>query len=247
MKKYRHIFFDVDGTLTRSKSPMKADMKHLLTSLIKSGCDVVAVSGADHNQMRKQVGGLKLYWKQNVYFLAQNGNNAFGKGGAPLWENVLSKEDKAEIGAHIKAVKAGFAPLFEGADENDLIQDRGSQISLSFLGHNAPLEKKEKFDPDGSRRRAVLEENPLVSGRAEVRIGGTTCLDYFAKGKNKGFNVRQMIEKMRWRPEDCVYVGDALFDGGNDETVKGIIDTHAVDSPEGTASFIKGQMVQSHP
>ncbi len=245
MKKYKHIFFDVDGTLTRSRSPMKKTMERILRSLIKSGRDVIAVSGADLTQMRKQVGGLNLYWKHNVYFLAQNGNYAQDKSTRVLWSNILSPESKSDINNHINTIRVNLTNIFESADESDLIQDRGSQISLSLLGHHAELERKEGFDPDGSRRREILQRFPLISDRVEVRIGGTTCLDYFEKGKNKGFNVKQMIEEMKWNPGDCVYVGDALFEGGNDETVKGIIDTHPVKSPEDTVSFIKNQMVQS--
>lgn len=242
MKTYKHIFFDMDGTLTRSRSPMKADMKKFLISLIKSGRDIIAVSGADFTQIRKQVGGFNLYWKQNIYFLAQNGNHAVGKNAKELWSNALSESDKKNINEHINLIRENIKDILEGANESDLIQDRGSQISFSLLGHNAELNRKEKFDPDGSRRQEILKRFPLVSDSVEVRIGGTTCLDYFEKGKNKGFNVKQMIEKMNWKPEDCVYVGDALFEGGNDESVKGIIDTEEVDSPEDTISFIKKQL-----
>ena len=35
-----------------------------------------------------------------------------------------------------------------------------------------------------------------------------------------------------------MYVGDALFPGGNDETVIGVIPTHPVDSPDATFTFI---------
>lgn len=243
MKKYKHIFFDLDGTLTRSRSLIEPEMKQVLIELMKSGRDVIVVSGADVPQVRKQLGGGAI--ASEVYVLAQNGNKSFGKGGALLWENVLSGGDRVDINAHINMIRTNLRDLFLGTNESDLIQDRGCQISLSFVGHNAELERKERFDPDSSRRKEVLKRFPLISDRIEVRIGGTTCLDYFEKGKNKGFNVKQMIEKIDWKPEDCVYVGDALFEGGNDETVKGVIDTHEVGSPADTASFINDQMVQS--
>ncbi|MDO8561304.1 MAG: HAD-IIB family hydrolase [bacterium] len=245
IKTYKHVFFDMDGTLTRSRSLIEPEMKQDLISLVESGRDVIVVSGADVPQMKKQI--TEELFSSGIYAMSQNGNSAFDKNGTVLWQNVLSAEDKSEINKHINTIRLNLKNLFEGADENDLIQNRGCQISLSFIGHHAELERKEKFDPDSSRRKEVLKQFPLVSNRVEVRIGGTTCLDYFEKGRNKGWNVGQIIKRMDWKPEDCVYVGDALFEGGNDETVKGIMETYAVNSPEDTASFIKDQMAQSRP
>ena len=60
------------------------------------------------------------------------------------------------------------------------------------------------------------------------------------KGKNKGFNVRAFMEHMHWLDEDSVYVGDALFSGGNDETVIGVIPTKAVKDYKETFAYLSG-------
>lgn len=73
----------------------------------------------------------------------------------------------------------------------------------------------------------------------EVQIGGSTCLDYFKKGLNKGANVKKLIEALGWNKDECVYFGDALFPGGNDETVVGIIDTVKVADEVDTAAKLK--------
>ena len=73
----------------------------------------------------------------------------------------------------------------------------------------------------------------------DVVPGGTTCLDFFLRGKNKGYNVLRLIKKEGWLHEDCIYVGDALFPGGNDETVLGVIPTHAVKDPDETFAFVQ--------
>ena len=72
----------------------------------------------------------------------------------------------------------------------------------------------------------------------DVVPGGTTCFDFFLRGKNKGYNVLRLIKKKDWRNTECVYVGDALFPGGNDETVIGVIPTHPVQGPDETFAFI---------
>jgi hypothetical protein len=77
----------------------------------------------------------------------------------------------------------------------------------------------------------------------DVRPGGTTTFDFTIAGKHKGFNIMRLIEKEGWKKEDCVYVGDALFPGGNDETVIDVIATHAVNDPDETFRFIEQSLL----
>ncbi len=45
------------------------------------------------------------------------------------------------------------------------------------------------------------------------------------KGRNKGYNIKRLIEHEGWDASECLYFGDSLFPGGNDETMIGVIDT----------------------
>ena len=230
LSSYRHIFFDLDGTLTRSRTTITKGMKDVLTALRKSGRDVIVVSGAQKSRLDEQGDGFPCV------YLAQNGNHAYIlPGEKELWRDLLSENERAAIMAHIRSIPR----VWKVTDGNDLIEDRGSQISYSLLGHHEELSKKEAFDPDGSRRTELLKRYPLVSVLVEVKIGGTTTLDYFKKGKTKGYNVRRYIDANGWKSEECVYVGDALFPGGNDEAVVGVIDVKQVIGPDETASFIR--------
>lgn len=237
-KKYKHYFFDVDMTLTASKSLISGEMKQRLHELATEK-DVTLVSGATMNQMMSQVTDS---FQKFVTWLSQNGNLAIDDDGAELWKNELTDAEKEEINAHIGQIRNRFGVLLVGTKESDLIQDRGCQVSFSLLGHNADGRKKEMFDPGGLRRQFILEEIPLVSDNVEVKIGGTTCLDYIRKGTNKGANVKRLIERNGWNPDDCIYVGDALFPGGNDESVKGVCATLQVNDRAETLSFINTQL-----
>ncbi len=218
--KYLRLFFDLDNTLTRSRSAITPEMKTLLQSLMY---DIVVISGATVDQIRHQLDGLACYT------LGQNGNHAM-HGDIELWRDELTPEDLAEIDAHI----ASLPRVATVPDENDLTEKRGSQVSYSIYGHHAPVAIKEKVDSDQALRVGLLAQHPLISDRVEVKIGGTTCLDYFKKGRNKGYNVTRLAEYMSWNLDTCLYFGDALFPGGNDETVIGIIDTESVRDPEDT-------------
>jgi len=221
----------MDDTLTRPKSLVTPEMHDALLSLEKSGWDVIVVSGQTEENIRKQTNSLP------VFYLCQNGNHALdAKTGKEFWRYPpLSEKECEEILAHIHSIPRSW-PV---KDENDLVENRGQQISYSLLGHHEDVSKKEKFDPDRSRRKRMLVEHPLVSDAVEVRIGGTTTFDYFRKGMHKGHNVLELIRRKGWVKDECVYVGDALFPGGNDETVIGVIDTHPVKNPTETLEFIR--------
>lgn len=221
-KKYQHLFFDLDNTVTRSRSPISDSMKTLLEKLSKN---IIIISGASVKQIMDQMGGV------SCYTMGQNGNHAV-HGTHTLWEDNLTALEISEIEEHIARLPRSW-PV---PDENDLLENRGSQISLSIYGHHAPVSEKERFDPDQAKRRAMLHAVPLYSDTVEVKIAGTTCLDYFRKGRNKGYNVARLIEHEGWNKDDCIYFGDAIYPGGNDETVYGVIETQGVKDPQDTYS-----------
>jgi hypothetical protein len=48
---------------------------------------------------------------------------------------------------------------------------------------------------------------------------------------------------MQWQKEDCLYIGDALFPGGNDETVVGVIPTQLVKDYHATYTYLSSILV----
>jgi len=239
----KHIFFDLDNTLTPSKSLILPESVPVLKKLCER-VDVVVVSGHGATDIRKH---LTPALQGLYHILGQNGNRAETRDGSVLWNRSLSKKQKGAILAFIAKARAHLNLTVR--DENDIIEDRDSQIAFSLIGHHENHDKKEAFDPGGKKRAALLNEltddvKVLEKAGVEVRIGGTTNLDIFEYGKNKGYNVPAFIEKMRWDKNDCVYIGDALFPGGNDETVIGKIPTHAVKDYHETYDYI-GKLLAS--
>jgi HAD superfamily hydrolase (TIGR01484 family) len=224
----KHLFFDLDDTVTLSRSRIEDEMYVLMKALPH---DLVIISGAQSTQIRTQVGDLP------VYVLGQNGNEAIAPDGTLLWEERLTDEHAMHINEHISRVRA--YTTHEVLNEEDLVEHRGSQISYSLIGHNEHIDKKKAFDPDRVFRQSLLEKEPLISEHVEVKIGGTTCLDYFIKGRHKGFNVKRLIDHMNWNASDAVYYGDALVPGGNDEAVIGVIDTILVQNHRDTYNRLR--------
>lgn len=234
----KHIFFDLDNTLMLSRTAMTPAHRPPFKKLCDSA-DVIVVSGAQESQIKKQIPDSV---GARYFVLAQTGNHATDKDGTELWREALDDGQTKAVVELIETIKKELGLVVKNSD--DLVELRGSQISYSPIGHNEELQKKYAFDPNAEMRKRIIAEHSsdvasLNALGVDVVPGGTTCFDFFLLGKNKGFNVARLAKKEGWRLEDCVYVGDALFPGGNDETVIGVIPTHPVIGPDETFEYIK--------
>jgi hypothetical protein len=132
-----------------------------------------------------------------------------------LYEEDFSSEQKDKILTSIKKAVAdsGYtAKKVWGA----VIEDRGSQITFSGLGQQAPLDEKDKWDPDFSKRKkikAILD--PLIPAFS-VRMGGATSIDVTRPGIDKAYGIKKLRDILNISLKEMIYVGDALFPGGND-------------------------------
>ena len=234
----KHFFFDLDDTLTPSKSLIEDAHLPILKRLTEHA-DVIVVSGHGESDIRSH---LTEALHGCFYVLGQNGNRAVTKDGTVLWNNSLDQGQREAIFAFI--VKARAHLNYTVTNENDIVEDRDSQIAFSLIGHHEDKAKKDAFDPKHEIRFKLLTDlaadvEALKHANVEVRIGGTTNLDFFEYGKNKGYNVNAFVTQMGWDKTECLYIGDALFPGGNDETVVGVIPTHPIKNHFETYEFIE--------
>jgi phosphomannomutase len=236
----KHFFFDLDNTLTPSRDLMLPAHQPMFEQLCKEK-DVVVVTGGSEEQIHKQIPfpNIGLY-----HMLSQQGNYAIDKDGVLLWHETVTSEQQAVVEPFAMKITGAFAQL-KGLTPNkgDLFENRGSQFASSVLGFHAPNEKKYSADPDQSIRRELLARYPddlkkLRGVGIEAMPAGTTTIDFILVGKNKGYNISRFIAREQWNKDECLYVGDALFPGGNDETVIGVIPTKSVTDPDDTFRFI---------
>jgi phosphomannomutase len=223
MKEYKHLFFDMDQTVAPSRQPILREMYDLLDSL---NHDIIIVSGQEVSKIGWQSSNLP------AYTLGQNGNHATNVENDELWSIPLDDHHRQEILSHIDAI----VEIIDHDLNHDWnpIEDRGSQITFSPIGNTAPLEAKKVYDPDRSKREYLMEKVPFNSKELVVKIGGSTSLDYIHKDRHKGTNVQKLIDLKGWNKDECVYFGDGLYPGGNDEAVIGVIETIAVDDHNDT-------------
>jgi len=216
------IVFDLDGTLAESKSSVDDEMSHLLRDLLGI-VKVAVISGGDWPQFEEQVlshlpNDASLV---NLSILPTCGTKFFqyAEGWKKLYEEDFTVDEKTKIIASLrKAVaEAGF-----NVDNTwgEVIEDRGSQITFSALGQQAPLEEKDKWDPDFTKRKkikAILD--PLINGFS-VRMGGATSIDVTRPGIDKAYGIGKLHDILGISLKEMIYVGDALFPGGNDYPVE---------------------------
>ena len=143
------IVFDLDGTLAESKSALDSEMSSLLTGLM-TVAKVAVISGGDWPQFEKQlISNLPQgQTMENLLLLPTCGTKFFRSAGGGLWDKLYADEltsgEKEKILSSFQRAldEAGFRPE---QTWGEIIEDRGSQITFSALGQQAPLHAKYNF------------------------------------------------------------------------------------------------------
>jgi phosphomannomutase len=78
------------------------------------------------------------------------------------------------------------------------IEDRGSQITFSALGQHAPLEEKEKWDPDFAKRKKIKAILDTSIPEFSVRIGGSTSIDITKPGIDKAYGIGKLRDLLTY-------------------------------------------------
>ena len=236
------IMFDVDGTLTKSKSPMELDVGELIDRLLAKK-KVAIISGGGWPQFQTQFlamlpGTSERYG--NLFLLPASGTSLYvwrGNWNIQYAELLLPKEKERVMAA----LNASLMAQYQKPERifGPLIEDRGSQITFSALGQQAPAELKYAWDPDRKKREAIAALIQQRIPEYDVRIGGATSIDITKKGVNKAYGIRKIEQFLGIEPDHIVFVGDSLFYGGNYYPAKATgVDCIQVSGPEETKKLI---------
>jgi phosphomannomutase len=212
------VVFDLDGTLAPSKSSLDAEMSSLLHDLL-SVVKVAVISGGAWLQFEKQV---LSHLPQDerlarLSILPTCGTQFFQYTGEwkRLYAEDFTVDEKEKIVSSLnKAVGTAGFPVERTWGET--IEDRGSQITYSALGQQAPLEEKDKWDSDFAKRKKIKAILDTLIPEFSVRLGGSTSIDVTKPGIDKAYGIRKLRDILGISVKEMIYVGDALFPGGND-------------------------------
>ena len=218
----RLVVFDLDGTLAESKSSLDAEMATLLDALMRV-VKVAVISGGAWPQFEKQLlaGLAHDAHLANLSILPTCGTQfyRYRSGWERLYAEDFTAEEKQKI---VSALKQAIAQANLVAERTwgEQIEDRGSQITFSALGQQAPNEEKAKWDPDFTRRKKLKGFLDTLTPGFSVRLGGMTSVDVTKAGIDKGYGIRKLRDTLGVAIDEMVFVGDALFPSGNDYPAK---------------------------
>lgn len=240
------LAFDLDGTLTESKTVMEDRMSGILGQLLEH-FHICVISGGSFEQFKKQfIAGLRVEPAKLVHLhLMPTCGTAYytfdlKKGD---WQQIYSQDLSATQKAKIKqALLDGFkASGFAGHKTwGELVEDRGSQVTLSTIGQDAPRDAKEAWDPDNTKKPAIRDEVAKLIPEFEVRTGGLTSVDVTKPGIDKSYGMQKLTELLGVSQDDILFFGDRVAPGGNDYPVKAMgIDTLEISDWKDTANSLQ--------
>ncbi|MGY2734479.1 HAD-IIB family hydrolase [Sphingomonas sp. UYP23] len=238
------VAFDLDGTLAESKQPLQEPMQQALTDLLGVS-HVAVISGGDWPQFEKQVASRlpDAADRSKLWLMPTTGTKLYTfKDGAwsPVYAELFDDATKAKILTEFDAalVATGFVPEQTWGER---IEDRGSQITFSALGQQAPLDAKEHWDPDFAKRKIIQADLRKRLPGLSINMGGATSIDITREGVDKAYGLKKLRDASGIALDEMMFIGDAIFPGGNDYPAKELgLDTVRVRDPKETVAVIEG-------
>lgn len=237
------IVFDFDGTLSRSRQPIKPSMAESLVTLAQK-TTVAIMSGSAFGILQKnflsrlpKTHPTTLYVFPNAAAECHLWNSGSEE---TLYNHAFTREERVRIVTVLKKIIDDLKIVKGLPSWGPQIDDRGAAIAFAGLGINAPIAKKEAWDPDQKKRiplhKKLREELP----DCEVHIGGTTTVEMTRKGIDKAYGIRYLAKRLGVETKNMLFIGDALYEGGNDAAVIPTgIQTRQVAGPEETMLVLK--------
>jgi hypothetical protein len=240
------IIFDLDGTLTKSKSDLDHEMASLICELLRLRY-VAVTSGCSFQQFESQfLSGLpgSSNLRNLLLFLTCSASGYYfdrkRRRFSQAYTNLLSVQDIKKILRSFQRVFAETEYVHPAKTYGPVFENRGSQLTFSALGQKAPLRFKRKWDPNQQKRLRIRRLLRTQLPDFEISIGGTTSIDVTRKGVDKTLCVKKLKEHLGVERNDMLFVGDALFRGGNDYIMKSTgIRCISVSGPKETKELIR--------
>jgi len=234
---------DIDDTICPSTKPVAPAMAAEIERIVRSGKIFAFISGSTIEQITAQI---TPYVRVPHHLLGVSGSHYSEvryEGSAPVTTVVHRRDFPPEEKARVLAAFAGLMRRHDIRTQTtpeDQLQDRGAQITLSAIGRHAGEAAKRAFDPSGSRRDAwILELVQELGPGFNIRRGGTSSIDVTPAGVDKEWGIRRFLEHTGLRPEEALFFGDNLQEGGNDSPARRVVDCVEVRDPSHTHQLLQ--------
>jgi len=247
------IAFDLDGTLAPSKSPLPYKIGELLARLLEQ-FQVCVISGGKFEQFEKQLlNNLHAEPKllKNLHLMPTCGTRYYRFDLAKKnWQKIYAEDFTGPQKKKIITVLTETLKELGYLDKKtygEIIEDRGSQITLSTLGQDIVdqlgdegVRLKEAWDPDNQKKDLIRERAAPRLEEFEVRVGGLTSIDVTRPGIDKAYGMEKLMSTLNVAKSDILFIGDRLGEEGNDYPVKAMgIDSIEVSHWQDTAKILQ--------
>ncbi len=246
------IVFDLDGTLAPTKAQMDSEMAGLIKQLLS--VKKVALIGGGKLQLfqhqflsqlkvpKELLKNLSLFPTTGTTFLR------YQSGWKKVYAHNLTKAEVKQITEAVKRVLEEIKYKPAAKTYGKILENRGSQVSWSALGQDVVkvlgekgIDLKNKWREENTPLKLKIAKHlRKYLPNLEVHAAGHTTIDVTKKGIDKGYGLRQMEKYLKVKIKDMLFVGDAIFPGGNDyAVVRTGVDYFPVKDPEDTKKIIR--------
>lgn len=246
------IVFDLDGTLAPTKSTIDKEMSRLVERLLKAK-KVAVIGGGKFELFQQQLlNGLKTPKNllTNLFLFPTTATTfyRFKNGWNRVYSHNLTEDE-------VKRIFSAFSKVYKKINYHNpektygkVIENRGTQVTWSALGQdvvkelgNRGVELKNKWKAQNTPLKLNIAKHLQgLLPDLEVHAAGYTSIDVTKKGIDKAYGLKQIEKYLGTKIADMLFVGDAIFPGGNDYAItKTPIDYIAVKDPQETKKIIR--------
>ena len=199
--------FDVDGTLTLSRTPIDSEFKAFFLEFASANQCYIA-TGSDYSKTLEQLGEEVMHAIMGSYNCS--GNSVWEQGvevSSTDWS--LSNEARDFLSQELFRSKFNIRTGMH-------IEDRPGMVNFSIVGRGATMEQRavyEAYDAEHNERNTIasLFNQKFYTSGISAKVAGATGLDIAPIGKDKG----QILADFSDVP--VYFFGDMMQPGGNDE------------------------------
>lgn len=229
--------FDMDGTLTPARQPMKPDFHYRFLGWLKAHLAYLA-AGSNYEKVTEQLMPDIVSAFSGIY---SSMGNVFHQKGQEIYrqEIKLNKELLKSLEQYRKNT------AYTGKLYGNYLELRPGMLNFSVLGRNCPFSERQAYnewDKVHHEREAIARELNAKFSEYEISVGGKISVDIVAKGCGKeqiAYRVREMYPEHK-----IIFIGDRTEPGGNDyalaEALRVMDNTEviAVTSPEDVLEYL---------
>jgi len=236
----RVYLFDVDGTLTEPREPIKDANREAFMDWMRSKKKTVyLVTGSDIEKTIEQLGEDIIHACDGVFTCS---GNVYRQKGKVIYSNEFKPTPELLADLQLYLENSQWK-----SKKGNHIEIRPGMLNFSTVGRNASLNMRKaynRWDTTHAERKDVVHYIEDLYSDLEVAIGGAISVDIYPKGMNKG----QVVEKMQelhGANVEMIFVGDRNVPGGNDWSLAQRLDPlegsewYQVLGPEETRALIE--------